>query len=138
MAIKFSEIDTAFTFVSYGAPCEHYAYLNKMTGETYYISELGDSDELPEDIDENEDYVEIPHKNELNLGLNLVLDFVANRLPDDLDKVQNYFRKKGAYSHFKDLLERKALLDEWHQFENEQTEKELRNWCKVNKIKIAG
>jgi len=139
MEIKFSEIDAAFTFVSFGAPFEHYAYLNKKTGETYYVSELGDSDEeIPEDIYENEDYIEIPHKNDLNLGRNLVFDFIANRLPEDIDKVQNYFRKRGAYSHFKDLLERRNLLDEWHQFENEQTEKELRNWCKINKIKIAG
>ncbi len=139
MEIKFSEIDTAFTFVSFGAQYEHYAYLNKKTGETYYISELGDSDEdLPEDLYENEDYIEIPHKNDLNLGRNLVFEFVANRLPEDLDKVHDFFRKKGAYSCFKDLLERRSLLEEWFQFENEEAEKELRNWCRINKIKIEG
>jgi hypothetical protein len=139
MEIKFSEIDTAFSFVSFGEQYEHYAYLNQKTGKIYYVSELGDSDEdIPEDIYENEDYIEIPHKDDLNLGRNLVFSFVGSRLPEDLDKVQNYFRKKGAYSRFKDLLERKELLDEWHQFENDQIEKELRNWCKINKIKIAG
>ncbi len=139
MGIKFSEIDMAFSFVSFGTQYEHYAYLNKNTGETYCVSELGDSDEeLPEDLYENDDYIEIPHKNDLNLGRNLVFDFVASRLPEDIDNVHNYFRKKGAYSRFKDLLERKELLDEWFQFENEQTEKELRNWCKINEIEIAG
>jgi len=139
MKIKFSEIDTAFTFVSFGAPCEHYAYLNKKTGETYYVSEYSDDDEdIPEDLYENEDYIEIPHKNDLNLGRNLVFDFVASRLPEEFDKVQGYFRKKGAYSRFKDLLERKGVLDEWHQFENEQMGKELRNWCKINNIEIIG
>ena len=139
MKIQFSDIEDAFTFVSFGAPCEHFAYLNIKTGETYYVSELGDSDEeLPEDLYENEDYIEIPHKNELKLGRNLVYDFIGNRLPEEFDKVQRIFQKKGAYSRYKDLLEKKGLLDEWHQFEEVQTEKELRNWCKFKKIEIAG
>lgn len=139
MEIKFSEIDTAFTFVSFGSPYEHSAYLNVKTGVIYYVSELGTCDEeVPDDIYENTDYIEIPHKNDLNLGRSLVFDFVADRLPGDLDTVHSIFRKKGAYSRFRGLLERKKLLDEWHKFEKEQEEKELRNWCEINKIKISG
>ncbi len=138
MKIKFSEIDKAFTFTNFGAPSDNYAYLNKKTGETHYVSEYSDDDEeIPEDLYENQDYIEIPKKNDLNLGRNLVFDFVASRLPEEFDKVESYFRKKGAYSRFKDLLERKGVLDEWHKFEEEQTEKELRNWCKINNIEIT-
>jgi hypothetical protein len=139
MEIEFSEIDTAFTFVSFGDQYEHYAYLNRKTGETYYVSETGATDEdIPEDLYENEDYIEIPHKNDLNLGRNLVFDFIGSRLPEDFGKVQTYFSKKGAYSRFKDFLEQNELLDEWHQFENEQIEKELRSWCRINKINVVG
>ncbi len=139
MGIEFSDIDMAFSFVSFGSPYEHSAFLNTKTGETYYLSELADSDEdIPEDIYENDDYIEIPHKNDLKLGRNLVFDFVVNHLPEDLEKVQGYFSTKGAYSRFKELLERKSLLDEWHNFENEKNEIELRNWCKINNIEISG
>jgi hypothetical protein len=66
--MKYSVIEDAFMFVSMSPPDEHYAYLNKETSETYYVSTLGDSDELPVDLDENEKYISIPHKNELDLG----------------------------------------------------------------------
>ncbi len=48
--MKYSDIENAFMFVSMSPPDEHYAYLNKKTGETYYVSTLGDSDELPDDL----------------------------------------------------------------------------------------
>ncbi len=37
--MKYSDIEDAFLFVSMAPLHEHYAYLNKETGETYYISE---------------------------------------------------------------------------------------------------
>jgi hypothetical protein len=81
------------------------------SGEMYYVSELGDSDELPDDIDDDETYVSIPHKNDLDLGKRLVMDFVAEFCSEDLQKVHDIFRRKGAYSRYKELLETKGLLD---------------------------
>ena len=57
--MKYSDIEDAFLFVSMSPPHEHYAYLNKETGESYYVSALGDSDELPDDLDENEKYISL-------------------------------------------------------------------------------
>ncbi|MDJ0669159.1 MAG: hypothetical protein QNJ61_17895 [Desulfobacterales bacterium] len=71
----------------------------------YYVSDLGDSNELPEDIDE-EKYIAIPHKNELDLGKALVFEFTTANLPGEIEKVDSIFRRKGAYSRFKDLLEK--------------------------------
>ena len=109
------------------------------TGQVFYISDFGDSDELPEDIDDDLDkYIEIPHKNELNLGKPLVLEFSAIHLPDDFEKVNSFFYKKGAYAKFKNLLEAKGLLDKWYAFEEEEQKKALREWCKDNGINIEG
>jgi len=74
------------------------------TGQIFYISEFGDSDQLPEDIDDSDKYIEIPHKNELNLGKPLLLEFAAIHIPDDFDAVDSFFRKRGTYAKFKNLL----------------------------------
>ena len=97
MEISFSDIENAFLFVCFGPPESHYAYLNKETGELYYTSDMGDSDVLPDDI-EDEKYVAIPDKYELNLGKNLVFEFMSEYLPEESEKVYSIFRHKGAYS----------------------------------------
>jgi len=50
----------------------HNAYLCKETGRILFTSEMGDSDELPEDVDDSDKYIAIPHKNDLELGKALV------------------------------------------------------------------
>ncbi len=125
-------------FVSMSPQYEHYAYLNKQTGETYYVSTLGDSDELPEDLEENEKYLNIPHKNDLNLGSNLVFDFIAINLPNELERARAIFRRKGAYARFKELIESKDLLEAWYDFEQKATEEALRNWCRENDVSLNG
>ena len=81
MAISFSDIEDAFFFVSMDQQYMHNAYLCKETGETFYTSEAGDSDELPEDIDDPEKYIAIPHKNELDLGKHLSLNLHQHIYP---------------------------------------------------------
>lgn len=105
--MKYSDIEDAFLFVSMAPPFEHYAYLNRETGETFYVTELGDSDELPDDLEENDKYITIPHKNDLNLGRDLVFNFISTSLPTELRRVRGIFSSKGAYARFKDLLESK-------------------------------
>ena len=139
MPIKFSDIEDAFFFVSMGEMYMNSAILCIETGQIFYISDFGDPDKLPEDIDDDPDkYIEIPHKNELDLGKPLVLEFSAMHLPDNLEKVNSFFHKKGAYSRFKNLLEAKGLLDKWYAFEEEEQNKALREWLKENDIQIEG
>jgi hypothetical protein len=136
MAISFSNIEDAFFFVSMDRQYMHNAYLCKETGQMFYTSEIGDSDELPEDIDDLEKYMVIPHKNELDLGKTLVLEFTSTYLPEEIDKVYSIFRRRGAYSRYKDLLERKGALEDWYKFENERQELALKEWCRENNIEI--
>jgi hypothetical protein len=138
MPIKFSDIEDAFYFVSMGEMYMNSAILCIETGQIFYISDFGDSDELPEDIDTSDKYIDIPHKNELDLGKPLVLEFAAMYLPDNLEKVNSFFHKKGAYSRFKKFLEAEGLLDKWYTFEEDEQNKSLREWCKDNDINIEG
>jgi hypothetical protein len=137
MVITFDEIENAFLFVSMDQPYMHNVYLCKETGRMFYVSEMGDSDELPDDIDEPK-YISIPHKNDLDLGKNLVFEFVTDFLPNELDRVYSIFRRRGAYSRFKDLLSEKGYLDEWYNFEDERQKAALKKWCTENGIKIEG
>lgn len=135
--ISFSDLRLAFEFVSFAGLGEHQAFLDRRSGEFHYHSELaGDVEEgLPDDIDD-ERYIEIPHKHELDLGKALVQNFVRRFLPEDEDEVRQMFRRKGAYGRFKTLLERCGALERWHDFQNEAEEAALRAWCADNEIEL--
>ncbi len=134
--MKFSDIEMAFDYVSSNQPEINHAYISRLTGQVYYTSEMYDSDELPYDIDDEDIYASIPHKNELNLGKQLVLDFVLEFLPGDYDTVCNIFSRKGAYSRYKQLLENRNKLEQWYQFEDEKQREALLDWCRENRIQI--
>src|SRR6516162_9335553 len=75
MPVSFADLQLAFEFVSSGGMGENEAYLDRQSGKIYWHSEFGDKDEeLPGDIDD-EKYISIPDKRELDLGKPLVLDF---------------------------------------------------------------
>ena len=76
MEIKFSDIELAFDFVNSAPMTANVAVICKETGEIFYKSDYGDEDEIPEEVYDREDCIEIPHKNDLDLGRNLVFEFV--------------------------------------------------------------
>jgi len=137
VTLNYSDLEDAFFYISMNPQFANSAFLNTKTGEFYYVSDYGDSDELPEDIDESEDYIAIPHKNDLDLGQKLVEDFVLEHCEGEIGKVMSFFRHKGAYSKYKYFLERKGLLDEWHQYEDDITKKALLEWCSENNINVS-
>jgi hypothetical protein len=136
MKIDFDEIETAFLFVSMAPQSMNSAFVDTQTGQTYYVSGLGDSDELPEDI-EDDRYVELPHKNDLDLGRQVVRDFVASHAAHLADQVDGFFRRKGAYARFKGLLQSHGLLDDWHRYEETRSTAALKEWCAKNGIEIS-
>ncbi|QDO99918.1 hypothetical protein [Thalassotalea sp. PS06] len=136
MKIKFSDILELFEMVNFGSPHSNEGYINKSTGKTYFYSEFGDNEEeLPDDIDE-ETYLFIPHKSELNQGNDLAFDFTLEHLPSHYENVRSIFRQKGAYARFKSLLESSGKIELWYKFEADQTEKALRQWCEVQDVKF--
>ena len=139
VTVKYDDLSTAFDFVSFGSPMEHRAYVSLDTGAIYWISETNpiEEDECPDDLETSDRYIEIPHKNDLDLGNNLALRFVEERLPDRYMDVEAFFRRRGAYARFKELLAAEGCLEEWYAFEVESTERALREWCKANEIHLA-
>jgi hypothetical protein len=138
MPVNWEDLQLAVEFVGSNGFSEHYAFLCKESGKIYWQSEGSDDlDELPDDIDDNEKYIQIPGKRELNLGTRLVFDFVRQFLPGDFDEVQRIFSRKGAYARFKNLLARRRAVDRWYEFEAKTQETALLEWWKDNAIELA-
>jgi hypothetical protein len=139
---SFPDILLAFEFVGSGSFGDHQAIVCRRTGKIYWRSEFSDldefNDELPEDIEDDENYIAIPDKRELGLGKPLALDFAREFLPDDFDEVRYIFSKRGAYKKLRSLLIRKSALERWYDFESKATERALREWCELNSIEVAG
>lgn len=135
--IKFSDIQDAFFFVSSAGYGMHSAFLCKDTGKSFYRSEMGDFDEMDDEDLDLEKCIEIPHKNDLDLGQSLIFEFIQMHLPDDYDRVRQMFRRPGAYGQFKDLLDSKRVLEIWYAFEKQREEEALRRWCTENEIELS-
>ena len=136
---RFDTLLEAFEFVSFGQPGEHEAYLCTTSGEIHSHSEYGDNEEpLPDDIEDSQKYIPIPHKNDLGLGKPLVLKFAEEFLPDALIEVQELFRHAGAYARFKDLLGRRDLLQQWYEYEAKAQQEALRQWSEDHGIQLDG
>ena len=137
VSVDWTELQQTFEFVSLGQPHEHEAVLCRKTGKFLWNTDVDEDIEAwPDDADDEEKYLSIPHKKELDLGTPLVFAFAEQFLPDELDEVRRIFHKRGAYARFKDLLQRKNALDRWYDFEAEATEAALREWCEINGITI--
>jgi len=134
------ELETAFEFVSSGAPYENTASISVTTGKIRWHSmlmgDMGDDDDADDD-DDAEDGIAVPHKNDLDLGSRLVLRFVRQEMPRDYDTVAEFFRRRGAYGRFKDLLERRHKLERWYEFEERETQAALLAWCEQNGIQLV-
>ena len=134
--MTYSNIEDAFLFVSSVAPFEHSAVIHRITGETYFASEYTGASEFPDDVDYNDDYISIPHKNDLNLGKPLVMEFVHCRCPKMTNRVAAIFSRTGAYGRYKELIADNGLLEEWYAFENTRTRETLLEWCTENRLVI--
>ncbi len=141
MPVSFEDILNAFEFVNMGGFGEHQAVLCRQSGKIYWHSELSEldelEDELPDDIENEDQYLAIPDKRELDLGKPLALDFARQVLPRDFDEVRRIFGRRGAYARFKHLLAERRALEQWYDFEQKATERALREWCELNSIELA-
>jgi hypothetical protein len=135
---KFNDILDAFEFVSGNSYGMNEAVLFLETGKIFWRSENADIDEITPAVTRlgEDKSVEIPHKNDLDLGRNLVFEFVQEKLPGKTALVENFFRRSGAYSNYKALLETEGLLESWYDFENYREKYALRQWCMDNGIEL--
>ena len=134
---RYDDIESAFNFVSSAGYGLNSAYLDVKTGEIFYRSELTGTDELDDDDTGTDPLIAVPHKNDLDLGQSLIFEFVEDNLPDAYDEVRYIFRKRGAYSRYKELLSSRGMLEAWYRFEQDRIEKALRSWCEQNEVPLA-
>lgn len=143
MPTRIGDITEAFEFANTNGDMGGFrAFVCRQTGKIYYQFEDDDlqdleDDKLPDDIEDATKYLPLPDKRDLGLGKPLVLAFIREFLPDDLDDVRYFFSKRGAYPKFKALLARRGAIERWHAFEDEATERALRDWCELHSIEIT-
>jgi hypothetical protein len=137
VSISFNELFDACEFVSFSNDYDHQAYICANTGKIYFASTMADVEEdVPDDLQTSDQYISVPHKHDLNIGRNLVFDFVDRELPDAEHRVGDMFRRRGAWRRFKDFLRDRDLLDKWHAFEAKSMAAALRAWCEENDIPL--
>ncbi len=138
LRVDFEELRNALEFVSAGTFGDESAYICVNTGNIYWISsEIDLEQNIPEDIETSDRYIAVPHKNDFHLGQSLVMSFIDQELPEDYNTIASYFRKKGAYRRFKELLESRGVLEVWYAFEANATNKALLDWCQENSIQLT-
>lgn len=133
--VKLSELREGYDYASIGMELDAQAYVGLDTGKVYFRGDgMPEEENLPEEVEDSGRFVPVPHKYDLDLGKHLVFDFVHRELLDDADRVHDLFRRRGAYSRFKDLLVRRGKLDRWHEYEDRVTDQRLREWCEAHEI----
>lgn len=127
--MSYDTIDDAFHFVSDAPPGERKALVHRQTGEVFLASFKAGYDQRPAGWESDPDYLSIPHRQEIDPGRPLVVEFIRKTCPAELARVEGLFSRPGAFRKVKDLLRRKQLLESWQVFEVQQLEALLRQWC---------
>jgi hypothetical protein len=134
---SFDDLLNAYEWVSSADPFENEAFVSRVTGQIHWSSSIAEvEEELPEDIEDGSVYLAVPHKHDLDLGRELAFRFVEEHLPDSQRVVSEFFRKRGAYSQFKSLLEQRNQLENWYKYEESAVEEGLREWCRENGLQL--
>jgi hypothetical protein len=134
--VSLNDLVEAVEVVSAGR--DNQAYVGIKTGRTQVI--FGDNDmkdERPDDLETSDEYLRVANKRELGLGRAMVFAFVDETLRDDWDKVRDYFRKRGAYARFTDLLDRRDKREAWYAFDAKTTEDAWRRWCEAHGLLLV-
>lgn len=137
--LTFSELEDAHRWAD-GGDLDFAAWICRRSGKLYLQDESGGTDldePLPEDIDDEARYAQVPDARELNLGTPLVFEFAAQYMPDAYDEVRQIFRKRGAYGRFRALIERNGQLQAWYDFQEQATAKALRDWATENGFDVT-
>ena len=138
--VSLDQLQDAMEWVS-SYPVDNEAYICRQTGKIYWVAGdpgmIDEEEEVPENIHDADKYIPVPDKRYFDLGNQLAFDFTSQYLTERYDDVRDMFRGKGAYRRFKDILERKELLEEWHRYSDERSAKELAEWCELEGLTLV-
>jgi len=108
--VSFGDIEDAFLFVSSAPYGTNSAYLNLETGEIFYRSEMMGITELEGEKMDRDQMIEIPHKNDLELGQSIVFEFVEANLPDAYHRCVTFSDERGRIVALKSFLHQTICL----------------------------
>ena len=134
--MAYSTIEEAFHYVSDARPGERRPVVRRTTGEVFLASLKAGYDERPAGSETDSDYVSIPHRQELDPGKPLMLEFVRSHCPAESARVEALFARSGGFRNVKDLLRRLQLLESWQVFEDQQLQALLRRWCEAQRLPL--
>ncbi len=135
LTVSYDSLETAFMLASddMGAEC----HIDPENGAIYCFDSMGETfDAVPPDFDPDS-AISIPNKYDLDLGNQLVFDFVRAQIPEHHDEVRDIFRRKGAYSRYKALLYRLGKEQDWYAYEAQHIRDALSEWCVDNGITLV-
>ena len=138
MPVKYSDLEIAVEYVSANDEFINVALICRTTGKTYFSSNFDDEfDEFPDDAEDPDKYVAAPHRRDLDLGRRLVGKFTGLYLPNDWERVESIFSRKGAYRRFREFLAQRDLLDTWYQFQEDRTKQAILRWAESEGIEVV-
>ncbi len=115
------------------------AYVSRRTGRIFVDCSMhGEANELPDDVEDEALYVAVPGRRDLDLGTRLARDFAYRYMGEAAEEVVTIFSRRGAWSRFKDLLQRRGLRDAWHAFADAAEVEALRDWAEQNGFELVG
>lgn len=85
-------------------------------------------------LEKPDQYLELPSKYDLH-EYRIMEDFIYSiPIEEQRDEMLNLIKGKGAFSRFRDGLERFLLTDKWYRYRDLEIEKFAKEWCEENKI----
>ncbi|MGQ0799076.1 MAG: UPF0158 family protein [Pseudomarimonas sp.] len=136
--VDLDDLEQALEWVSGAMAFGNAAYVSRESGKIFWTGDaVDDLEELPEDWEDGTIYVAVPDKRDLDLGRELALEFIDQKLPSAFSEVADIFQRRGAYRRFKDVLERTDLLTAWYYFERAATMQALREWVESLGLEVG-
>lgn len=137
--VSLSELLDAYLWGQGGSILACRAVVSRRTGEVFCYSDDLPPDEvgLPEDFEDSDDYLAVPDQYELDLGRDLVWNFVHSALPEQVGRVREVFHGSGKYGRFKRLLDSLGRLQEWFDYEAAEQHRVLREWAEADGFEVV-
>lgn len=135
--MAFDAIDDAFHYVSNAPFGERSAVVRRSSGQVYLASHKAGFDERPAGSETDPDYLAIPHRQEIDPGMPLFLDFVSRHCPAERARFEALFARPGGFRNAKEQLRRLGLSESWLLFEEEQIASLLRAWCTAQGLELG-
>lgn len=128
--VSLKQLEDALMFSSFSSTGEVEAFVCRATGAVIVRGpEDLEEEPPPEGLGDDSLYACLPGRRNLDLGQPLVFGFLRAKAPQLEGTVRGFFRGRGAYARFKNLLERHDLLDAWHVHEESAGREALIDWA---------